>query len=59
MVGATGFEPATLCPPGKYATRLRYAPTFEAINLLSEKVLVNKTNAYSPQGHAVLGPREA
>ena len=27
MVGATGFEPATLCPPDKCATKLRYAPT--------------------------------
>src|SRR5687767_3259502 len=27
MVGATGFEPATPCPPGRCATRLRYAPT--------------------------------
>ena len=26
MVGATGFEPATSCPPGKRATKLRYAP---------------------------------
>src|SRR5262245_62907516 len=27
MVGATGFEPATTCPPCRCATRLRYAPT--------------------------------
>ena len=27
LVGATGFEPATTCPPCKCATRLRYAPT--------------------------------
>ncbi len=27
MVGAAGFEPTTLCPPDKCATRLRYAPT--------------------------------
>ena len=27
MVGAAGFEPTTLCPPGRCATRLRYAPT--------------------------------
>ena len=26
LVGATGFEPATSCPPGKRATKLRYAP---------------------------------
>ena len=26
MVGTTGFEPATPCPPDKCATRLRYAP---------------------------------
>src|SRR3569833_75905 len=26
MVGATGFEPATPCPPVKCATRLRHAP---------------------------------
>ena len=27
LVGAAGFEPATLCPQGRCATRLRYAPT--------------------------------
>ena len=27
MVGAAGFEPTTLCPPDRCATRLRYAPT--------------------------------
>ena len=27
VVGATGFEPATTCPPCRCATRLRYAPT--------------------------------
>ena len=27
MVGAAGFEPTTLCPPDKCATRLRYTPT--------------------------------
>ena len=26
MVGLAGFEPTTPCPPGKYATRLRYSP---------------------------------
>ena len=26
LVGTAGFEPATPCPPDKYATRLRYAP---------------------------------
>ncbi len=26
MVGTAGFEPATTCPPGKCATKLRYAP---------------------------------
>ncbi len=28
MVGLAGFEPTTPCPPGKYATRLRYSPLF-------------------------------
>ena len=27
MVGMTGLEPATPCPPDKCATRLRYIPT--------------------------------
>ena len=27
MVGAAGFEPTTPCSQGRYATRLRYAPT--------------------------------
>jgi hypothetical protein len=26
MVGAAGFEPATLCSQSRCATRLRYAP---------------------------------
>ena len=26
LVGTAGFEPTTLCPPGRCATRLRYAP---------------------------------
>lgn len=26
LVGATGFEPATTCPPGRCATRLRHTP---------------------------------
>lgn len=28
MVGATGFEPATLCSQSRCATRLRYTPPF-------------------------------
>ena len=31
LVGTAGFEPATPCPPDKYATRLRYAPNRAAI----------------------------
>ena len=31
LVGTAGFEPATPCPPDKYATRLRYAPNREDI----------------------------
>ena len=27
LVGAIGFEPTTPCPPGRCATKLRYAPT--------------------------------
>ena len=30
LVGATGFEPATLCSQSRCATRLRYAPTSES-----------------------------
>lgn len=26
LVGVTGFEPVTFCPPDKHATRLRYTP---------------------------------
>ena len=33
MVGTAGFEPATPCPPDKYATRLRYAPSRVALDL--------------------------
>ena len=28
VVGTARFELTTLCPPGRCATRLRYAPTF-------------------------------
>ena len=28
LVGAAGFEPATLCSQGRCATKLRYAPTY-------------------------------
>src|SRR5690242_21880179 len=31
LVGAAGFEPTTLCPPGRCATRLRYAPTIKQV----------------------------
>jgi hypothetical protein len=31
LVGATGFEPATPCAQGRCATRLRYAPTSNAL----------------------------
>jgi hypothetical protein len=31
MVGATGFEPVTTRTPSVCATRLRYAPTDEAL----------------------------
>ncbi len=31
VVGATGFEPATLCSQSRCATRLRYAPTLKNI----------------------------
>jgi hypothetical protein len=27
LVGTAGFEPTTPCPPGRCATKLRYAPT--------------------------------
>src|SRR5580704_7039474 len=32
LVGATGFEPATPCAQGRCATRLRYAPTSNALD---------------------------
>jgi len=37
LVGTAGFEPATPCPPDKYATRLRYAP-----NALAECLIIIK-----------------
>ena len=36
VVGATGFEPATPCAQGRCATRLRYAPTLEILNLTAD-----------------------
>jgi hypothetical protein len=42
LVGATGFEPATLCSQSRCATRLRYAPTptIPDFTALSNGVLV-------------------
>ncbi len=37
MVGAAGFEPATICPQGRCATRLRYAPTGPILYQLMSK----------------------
>ena len=57
LVGVTGFEPATLCPPDKCATRLRYTPTeakpytargFEASAILGPDV--NKRGFYQLRG---------
>ncbi len=33
MVGAAGFELATLCSQSRCATRLRYAPTIDILTL--------------------------
>ena len=38
MVGATGFEPATPCSRSKCATRLRYAPKFQARRVIGASV---------------------
>jgi hypothetical protein len=45
LVGTAGFEPATPCPPDKYATRLRYAPNRAAHGLkheLQRSVIINE-----------------
>ena len=39
LVGAAGFEPTTPCPPGRCATRLRYAPTWFAIRIVADGLL--------------------
>ena len=48
LVGTAGFEPATPCPPDKYATRLRYAPNaaFAAGDIIKQK-RTGLTNALS------------
>src|SRR5215472_4083034 len=35
LVGARGFEPPTPCAQGRCATRLRYAPTFNNLRVVS------------------------
>ena len=35
MVGTTGFEPATPCPPDMCATRLRYVPPSDLFIILN------------------------
>ena len=42
LVGTAGFEPATPCPPDKYATRLRYAPNRIAIRLQRTHIINEK-----------------
>jgi hypothetical protein len=39
MVGARGFEPRTSCAQGRRATRLRYAPTNQALILPQSVIL--------------------
>ena len=39
LVGTTGFEPATPCPPDKCATKLRYIPTRAVYLPFVEKAL--------------------
>jgi hypothetical protein len=34
LVGARGFEPRTSCAQGRRATRLRYAPTANALLII-------------------------
>src|SRR5215831_14219337 len=48
MVGATGFEPATTCPPCKCATRLRYAPTGDWGDRLSTGMLSREREIVKP-----------
>ena len=42
LVGTAGFEPATPCPPDKYATRLRYAPNRITIELQWSDIINEK-----------------
>jgi hypothetical protein len=48
MVGATGFEPATPCAQGRCATRLRYAPTPEDVDLTVFFNTIHRTYARAP-----------
>ncbi len=36
MVGTTGFEPATTCPPGMYSTGLNYVPQCKKEGLIAQ-----------------------
>ncbi len=49
MVGATGFEPATLCSQSRCATRLRYAPTFLNYPITEQKRNFHESSVCSCQ----------
>src|SRR3954468_20114086 len=48
MVGATGFEPATLCSQSRCATRLRYAPTLKMLDLTANLAQVAGPRPWPP-----------
>src|SRR5258705_2487926 len=59
MVGATGFEPATTCPPCRCATRLRYAPTVRGREARERWNLSNpRASAQVGSGALALQPAE-
>ena len=50
MVGAAGFEPATLCLEGRCSIQLSYAPTGRTSPILAEfrRISAQKSHASAP-----------
>ena len=48
MVGMTGFEPATPCPPDKCATGLRYIPIWQKLPGATEVGRSERIRTFDP-----------
>ena len=55
LVGARGFEPPTPCAQGRCATRLRYAPTSNAVLILKHFRNSIQSSDLPPSVHTIFG----